>query len=47
MLERNGHGVAALSVSSECVEVIMFGGRSTLIGNSVMADTTVLGFGMF
>ena len=45
MLKRRLHGAAALSVSSECVEVILFGGRRETI--SIIADTTVLGFGMF
>ena len=43
-LERWGHGAAALSVSSKCVEVILFGGYDEV---SMIADTTVLGFGMF
>ena len=46
MLRRWGHGAAVLDVSTECVEVILFGGRN-LIGGSMIADsTTVLGFGM-
>jgi len=43
-IERFGHGAAALSVSSECVEVILFGGRKKIFGDS-MADFTVLRFG--
>ena len=41
MLKRFGHGAAALSVSSKCVEVILFGGMSE------MRDLAVLRFGMF
>ena len=44
MLKRYGHGAAALSVSSECVEVILFGGRSILLGAD-LANTAVLRFG--
>ena len=44
MLRRYGHGAAALSVSSECVEVILFGGRSVFRG-TVSANTAVLRFG--
>ena len=43
MLKRWGHGAAALSVSSECVQVILCGGSDR---DSMIADTTVLGFGM-
>ena len=45
-LKRWAHGAAAFSVSSECVGVILFGGRSKFL-ETVLADTTVLGFGMF
>ena len=41
MLKRCHHGAAALSVSSECVEVILFGG----VGETT--DLAVLRFGMF
>ena len=44
MLKRMCHGAAALSVSSECVEVILFGGRSKMVGND-LANTAVLRFG--
>ena len=40
MYKRYGHEAAALNVSSECVEVILFGGRY------MITDITVLGFGM-
>ena len=44
MLERYGHGAAVLSVSSECVEVILFGGRNEFLG-SELVETVVLRFG--
>ena len=44
MLKRVCHGAAALSDSSECVEVILFGGRSE-IGRTDLANTAVLRFG--
>ena len=44
MLKRMYHGAAALSVSSECVEVILFGGRSKTHGTD-LANTAVLRFG--
>ena len=43
-LKRLTHGAAALSVSSECVEVILFGGCTESF--SRCGDNTVLGFGM-
>ena len=43
LLKRWGHGAASLSVSSECVEVILFGRCNEV---PVIADTVVLGFGM-
>ena len=43
--ERWAHGAAAFSVSSEYVEVILFGGFTK--AGSRMEDTTILGFGMF
>ena len=44
ILKRLYHGAAALSVSSECVEVILFGGRSRIVGFN-LANTAVLRFG--
>ena len=44
MLKRVCHGAAALSVSSECVEVILFGGSSTVFGPD-LANAVVLRFG--
>ena len=45
LLKRWAHGAAAFSVSSECVELILFGGFTKTY--STITDTTVLGFGMF
>ena len=44
MLKRYVHRAAALSVSSECVEVILFGGRSEMLGTD-LANTAVFRFG--
>ena len=44
MLKRMYHGAATFSVSSECVEVILFGGRNTSRGTD-LANTAVLRFG--
>ena len=44
MLKRMYHRAAAFSVSSECVEVILFGGWSKMLGTH-LANTAVLRFG--
>jgi len=44
LLKRWGHGATALSVSSECVEVLMFGGKENVIEDPT-ADSIVLRFG--
>ena len=44
-LERSDHGGAAFNISSECVEVLLFGGYTSL-GGPEIADTTILRFGM-
>ena len=44
ILKRVYHGAAAFSVSSECVEVILFGGRSKIDGTN-LTNTTVRRFG--
>ena len=44
LLQRYGHGAAALSVSSEWVEVILFGGKSKFLGNDLV-NAAVLRFG--
>ena len=43
LIQRFGHGAAALTVNSDCVEVILFGGCDNR--HSPMADTTILRFG--
>ena len=43
LLQRDGHGAATLTVNSDCVEVILFGGHDEC--DSLMADTTILRFG--
>ena len=45
LLQRDAHGAATLTVNSDCVEVILFGGRDEI--NSLMADTTILRFGEY
>ena len=44
MLKRYGHGATALSISSECLEMILFGGRREYLGID-LANTAVLRFG--
>ena len=43
LIQRFGHGAAALTVNSDCVEVILFGGYGK--HGPPMADTTILRFG--
>ena len=57
LLQRWGHGAAAVTVNSDCVEVILFGGykefsliADTVVGernkkSSPIADTVVVRFG--
>ena len=45
LIQRLGHGVATLTVNSDCVEVILFGGYDK--NYSLMANTTILRFGEF
>ena len=42
-LKRWGHGAAAVTVNSNCVEVILFGGKKLV--ESYIADPVVLSFG--
>ena len=42
LLHRSGHSAAMLTVNSDCVEVILFGGFDE--GNSLVAETTILRF---
>ena len=46
LIQRFGHGAAAVTVNSECVEVILFGGHKKL-GSSPIADTVILRFGKY
>ena len=46
LIQRFGHGAAAVTINSDCVEVILFGGNKEL-GGSFVADPVVLRFGMF
>ena len=43
LIHRYGHGAAAVTVKSDFVEVIVFGGWKK--GLSIVADTVVLTFG--
>ena len=43
LLQRWGHGAAAVNVNSDCVEVILFGGYNK--NGSRIADTVVVRFG--
>ena len=42
LVQRCGHGAAAVTVNSDCVEVIVIGGWK---GESIIADPVVLTFG--
>ena len=43
LIQRQGHGAAAVTVNSDCVELILFGGYDNK--GSLMADTVVIRFG--
>ena len=43
LIQRDSHGAAAVTVNSDCVEVILFGGEDKK--GSLMADTVVVRFG--
>ena len=45
LIQRCYHGAATLTINSDCVEVILFGGRGE--NHSIMADTTILMFGEY
>ena len=45
LLQRYGHGAAAFTINSDCVEVILFGGNKE-IGGPNIPDPVVLRFGM-
>ena len=42
LIKRCGHGAATLTVNSDCVDVILFGGRDK--DKEPMAETTILRF---
>ena len=44
LIQRFGHGAAAVTDNSDCMEVIVFGGHKKL-GGSIIADPVVLTFG--
>ena len=46
LMKRYDHSAAPLTISPECIEVVMFGGKQKMFG-SLIADTTVLRFGKF
>ena len=43
LLQRYGHGAATVTVNSDCVKVILFGGRNK--DQSLIANTVVVRFG--
>ena len=45
LIQRRGHGAAAVTVNSDCVEVILFGGEDKHASD--MADTVIVRFGEF
>ena len=45
LMQRSSHGAAAVTINSDCVEVILFGGEDKK--GSLMADTVVVRFGEF
>ena len=44
LVKRIGHSAASFTISPECMEVVLFGGRKIVRG-SLIADTAVLRFG--
>ena len=46
LMQRFEHGAAPLTISPECTEVVLFGGKPEMFGTPI-ADTTVLRFGKF
>ena len=46
LVQRYNHSAAPLTISPECIEVVLFGGKQIKSGSPI-ADTTVLRFGKF
>ena len=47
LLQRYGHGAAAVTVNSDCMEMILFGGyEDNLLESLPIADPVVLRFGV-
>ena len=46
LMQRFDHSAAPLTISPECIEVVLFGGQQDVHGSPI-ADTTVLRFGKF
>ena len=44
LMQRHSHGAAAVTVNSDCVEVILFGGYNK---NYSLIDTVMVRFGKF
>ena len=44
LVQRFGHSAASLTISPECMEVVLFGGQKIVRGSNI-ADTAVLRFG--
>ena len=44
LVQRWSHSAASFTISPECMEVVLFGGRKELLG-SLITDTAVLRFG--
>ena len=45
LLQRWCHSAASFTISPECMEVVLFGGQTTALIGSWIADTAVLRFG--
>ena len=46
LMQKYNHSAAPLTISPECIEVVLFGGKQKRFGSPI-ADTTVLRFGKF
>ena len=44
LMERYSHSAAPVTISPECIEVVLFGGIQKLLGSNI-SDTAVLRFG--